>query len=276
MKNYSHNASIYLITYNEEKDITACLESVSWSNDIVVLDSYSTDSTAKIASSFDNVRVFKRKFLNYSEQRNYGLKNINFINPWVFIIDADEVCTDKLKEEILKIASIDQNSKVAYSERRNIFFNGKFLKYNSFYNVYVERLVKPEYVYFYGDIHEKLICDGETGELTNILNHFPFSKGIDNWIARRNNYSTISAALEQKKAYTLSFKDIFSTNPIKRRAFLNGIYRRLPLRWVIFFLYNFLFKFCFLDGTRGIKMVLLETFYEFLIVCKIDYKKDEI
>lgn len=267
------NVSIFIITYNEDNDIQTCLESIKWSNDVVILDSYSTDNTLTIAESFNNVRIFQRKFDNYAEQRNYGLKNIDFLNPWVFIIDADETCPQELQKEILDISSLPYDGIIAYSVKRNIHFCGKALTHNSLYNVRVERLVKPAYVSFYGEIHEKLSLNGKSGELKHPLNHFPFSKGLDHWIQRRNTYSTLSANFEQTNTYPIVVQNAFSTNPIKRRTFFNALYRKLPFRWLIFFLYNFFIKLCFLDGVKGIRMVLLETYYEFLIVSKLNCKK---
>jgi glycosyltransferase involved in cell wall biosynthesis len=270
------NISIFIITYNEEKDIEACLNSVRWSNDVVILDSFSDDNTLIIAKNFDNVRIFQRKFDNYASQRNYGLKNIDYLNEWVLIIDADETCTDKLRDELLsgKIHNNYDRTIVSYSLRRKTYFSNKWLKHNAMYNVWIDRLVKHKEVVFFGKIHEKIIYEGSSEKLLNDLNHYPFSKGIDHWISRRNKYSSLSAEHELLKGYNFKFKDLFSKNPVKFRSSLNSIYRKLPLRWLIFFLYNFFIKMGFLDGLKGAHFILLETYYEFLIVCKINYKKD--
>lgn len=268
------NISVFIITYNEEKDIKQCLKSVSFSNDVVILDSFSTDNTVSIAKSFNNVRILQREFDGYSNQRNYGLKKVHFLNSWVLILDADEVCTKKLVSELLSIIKIKNNDLVAYSLRRNIFYSNSQLKYNSFHNVRIERLVRPKEVLFYGTIHEKLKHNGKVGKLSERINHFPFSKGIDNWISRRNTYSRLSAEYELTHKFPLIIKDIYSKDSIKRRSVLNAIYRRIPLRWIIFFLYNFFIKFCFLDGRKGMYLILHETYYEFLTVSKIFYQKD--
>ncbi len=270
----SPNISVFIITYNEENNIDTCLKSVLWSNDIVILDSYSNDNTILIAKKYESLRVFKRHFDNYSSQRNYGLKEIDFLNQWVLIIDADETCDQGLREEILSNITCGHNDIVAYRLRRKTFFYNKWLKHNSIYNVWIERLVKPGRVTFYGNIHEKLKYEGKAVKLSNHINHYPFSKGIEDWISRRNRYSTLYAENELSNSYPIVIRDAFSQDPIKNRVFLNAVYRRLPLRWLIFFLYNFFIKFCFLDGLKGIHMVLLESYYEFLIVCKIKYQKD--
>jgi len=267
------NVSIFIITYNEEKNIKKCLDSVRWSNDIVILDSFSTDKTLSIATQFKNVRIFKKKFDDYSTQRNYGLKKIDFINSWVLIIDADETCSVELKMELLSDKIQNNSNTIVYSLRRKTFFANKWLKHNSMYNVWIERLIKPQHVSFYGVVHEKLKYNGLSDKLSSDIEHYPFSKGIEDWISRRNRYSTLSAEYEINHEYNIKIDNLFSKDPVKFRQFLNSIYKKLPLRWLIFFLYNFFIKLCFLDGYKGIYYVLLETFYEFITVLKIKYKR---
>ena len=266
------NISIFIITYNEEIDIKQCLDSVTWSNDVVILDSFSTDKTLSIAHTFNNVRTFQKEFENYSNQRNHGLKNINFKNPWVLILDADETCSIELKKELLSEKFHNNKEAIVYSLRRKTFFANKWLKHNSMYNVWIDRLVKPQKVSFYGHVHEKLHYNGISKKLSNDINHYPFSKGLDHWITRRNRFSSLSAEEELNRGYKLEIKNAFSRDPVKFRQFLNAIYRKLPFRWIIFFIYNFFIKFSFLDGRRGIYYILLESYYEFLIVCKTKYK----
>ena len=91
--------SVLILTFNEELNLLNCLESVSEFNDIIILDSYSTDSTVSIAKS-KGARVFQRKFDNFANQRNYALKNLTFKNDWILHLDADEIITSKLIEEI--------------------------------------------------------------------------------------------------------------------------------------------------------------------------------
>jgi len=267
-----NNISVFIITYNEEIDIQQCLDSVQWSNDVIILDSFSTDKTLSIAHTFKNVHTFQKKFENYSNQRNHGLKNLKFKNPWVLILDADETCSNELKEELLSKEFQSNKEAIVYSLRRKTFFANKWLKHNSMYNVWIDRLVKPQEVSFYGKVHEKLHYDGVSKKLSSDINHYPFSKGLDHWIARRNRFSSLSAEEELKYGYKIEIKNAYSTNPVKFRQFLNAIYRKMPFRWMIFFIYNFFIKFSFLDGRRGIYYVLLESYYEFLIVSKIKYK----
>ena len=93
--------SIFILTLNEERNIRACIESVSFSDDIVLLDSYSKDTTVSIAKEM-GARIYKREFDNWSSHQNWAMQNIDFKYDWVFYLDADERMTCDLREEILK------------------------------------------------------------------------------------------------------------------------------------------------------------------------------
>jgi Glycosyltransferases involved in cell wall biogenesis len=88
-----------ILTFNEEKNLPACLKAIAWCDDIIVLDSFSTDRTVEIAKKY-GVDVYQRRFDNFSSQRNYALANLKFRHEWVFHLDADEIITDELKSEI--------------------------------------------------------------------------------------------------------------------------------------------------------------------------------
>jgi glycosyltransferase involved in cell wall biosynthesis len=261
--------SAYIITYNEEKDIANCLQSLSWCDDIIVLDSHSTDSTIHILKKFKNVRVYTRKFDNHSNQRNWGLKNIDFKHDFVLVIDADETCTSQLKKEILSLP--EEKDVTAFSLRRSIYFNGSNLKRNSLHNCRIIRLINHKKCHFYGRIHEKVKTNGHIKDLKFRLNHYQYSKGIHDWINRRNNYSELVAISSVADKITFKF---FSKNPEERRMAIKSIYKKLPCQWLLFFLYNFFIKLCFLDGRKGLDMIMLETFYEYITSLKTRTKSN--
>src|ERR1700722_3072420 len=105
--------SILILTLDEEKNIAACLKSVAWSDDVVVLDSGSSDGTVKIAAQM-GAKIKNRKFDNFASQQNWAIQNIKFKNPWVFYLDADERITPELKEEILRVSVASTGGEVAY------------------------------------------------------------------------------------------------------------------------------------------------------------------
>lgn len=261
--------SVLVLTYNEEQCIASCINSIAWSNDIVVLDSFSTDRTVEILAGYPGLRVFQRQFDNFSDQRNYGLHEITFENEWVLIVDADETCPGELRDEILAATADETSGVSAFRLRRRVFFLGSHLAHNSHYDVWLDRLVRPREVRYHGALHEKPAYQGRSRRLTCALNHYPFGKGISRWIQRRNVYSSLAAQSEAMGMPPLSVRAAVSDDPIQRRQWLNAVYRRLPCRWLVFFLYNFFVKLCFLDGAKGMYMVLLESYYELTIVVKV-------
>ena len=138
--------SILILTKNEQKDLPGCLESVSWSDDIVVYDSCSQDCTQDIAASA-GARVVERSFDNWASHQNWGLRNINFRNPWVFYIDADERLTAEAAAEISVISNDFDPGFVAYRIRRRDFFQSRQLRYVQTSPWYI-RFFRPEFVHY--------------------------------------------------------------------------------------------------------------------------------
>src|SRR5258706_6392564 len=121
------DVSVLVLTKNEEMDLPGCLETVSWSDDVVVLDSLSTDRTVDVANTF-GARVISRQFDNWASHQNWAIQNIQFKHPWVFYIDADERITPELKNGI-KAALTGIPTCVAYRVRRRDFLRGTWLKH---------------------------------------------------------------------------------------------------------------------------------------------------
>src|SRR3990172_2214865 len=122
------SVSVLIITFNEETTLEMCLNSVKWSNDIVIVDSFSTDKTELITNNFKNVRFYQRKFDNFSSQRNYGLHDIAFKKDWVFLIDADEICSEQLGKEILNEAAKENSNVTSFVVSRKDYFYGKVMR----------------------------------------------------------------------------------------------------------------------------------------------------
>jgi glycosyltransferase involved in cell wall biosynthesis len=105
--------SVFIETLNEEKNLPICLRSLTWSDDIVVLDSYSSDKTLDIARDA-GARIYKRKFDNRGNHWNWSVQNIEFKYPWVYHCDADEIVTRELADEIVAVTSDANRKEVAY------------------------------------------------------------------------------------------------------------------------------------------------------------------
>lgn len=251
--------SAFIMTLNEEVNIGRCLDALRWCDDIVLLDSQSSDRTVEIAESYPNVRVRYRVFDDYSGQRNYGLRAIDYANPWLLIVDADEVVTPDLVDDIrsaMAMGDIDRFD--VFLVQRTPFLDGRGLRRNYQSHFWIPRLVRPTAVRFEGIVHERVQYSSDRfGRLGGRLEHHQFDKGVADWRARRANYARLEA--EEGIRQPLRFASLASRDPLVRRTMLKALFYRLPARWLFAFLYNLFIKFAFLDGRAGMRYLLLET-----------------
>lgn len=270
--------SILVHTKNEQHDLSGCLQSVSWSDDIHVYDSGSTDETLAIAHK-TGAKVTERTYgenkLPYggdeAAHRNWGLQNIAFKHPWVFVLDADERMTVELVQAIHS-AVVSPGSHVAFRIQRHDFFLGTWLKHvtPSPFNI---RLFLHEKVHYERLVNSIIIVNGAIGEIREHFDHFPFSKGMTNWVDRHNRYSSSEAAqIVSNKIENTDFsywKAFFSKNKNERRFHQKELYYRAPFRPLMMFLLLYVFKRGFLDGRAGLAYALLRSIYEYMIVLKV-------
>jgi glycosyltransferase involved in cell wall biosynthesis len=261
------NVSVLIITLNEEHLVGRAISSVLWSNDIVIVDSFSSDRTKEVALGYPHVRLFEKTFEDYSSQRNFGLHEIEYRNKWVFLLDADEICTPALVHEMIDCAANEDLKQPVFLIRRKDFFMNRWMRCH--HPTWLERLVRPNQVTFLGSVHERLSYSGIAGKLTGYIYHYPFDNGIEHWIARHNRYTTLSAALETAGTVKWGIRDLLSRDPLRRWRCIKEIYQKLPWRYLIYFFYRYIIKRGFLDGICGLHFVLLETFYHFTAVAKI-------
>lgn len=261
--------SILILTLNEEANLTECLQSVKWSDDIVVLDSFSSDRTVKIAEEM-GARVVQRRFDNWSAHQNWALEEIRFAHPWVFYLDADERMTEELKQELLAVAHDDSRSPVAYYCGRRNMFMGRWIKHAMPPSM-VMRFFRPTLVRFQRLVNPVPMIDGSHGYLRGMLAHYNFSKGIGEWIEKHNRYSSLEA-LEGMKVIHRRSQDqsgLFSADPALRRRALKNLSFRLPWRPLVKFVYFYLWQRGWLDGMPGFTYCVLQSFYEYMIVLKM-------
>lgn len=213
--------TVIIPTFNEEKYIQDCLHSVSFANQIIVVDSFSTDETVSIAKKF-NCEIIQRKFDNFSNQKNAAIHLAK--SDWILFVDADERVTQKLQFEIKE--TIKNASHSAYKIRFPHFYMNRFLYHTE---NKVVRLVKNESVSFEGEVHEKLIHKGSVGVLKNFMLHYTY-KGLFHYINKKDSYAWFQAkmAKDKNKSATyihLLFKPFyrFLHTYIIRRGFLDGI-----------------------------------------------------
>ena len=263
------NVSILILTLNEEANLPECLQSVKWSDDIVVLDSFSSDRTVKIAEEM-GVRVVQRRFDNWSAHQNWALSEIPFKYPWVFYLDADERMTKELKDELVFIATDSNRSDVAYYCGRRNMFMGRWIRHAMPPGM-IMRLFRPPHVRFERLVNPVPVIDGPHGYLRGMLIHYNFSKGISEWIDKHNRYSQLEAQEGMKLLLQPSETQpgLFSADRALRRRALKNLSFRLPWRPFMKFLYLYVGQRGFMDGRAGFTYCMLQSFYEYMIVLKM-------
>ena len=262
--------SVLILTKDEEKDLPGCLASVSWSDDIHVFDSESTDRTAEIAV-VSGAKLTRRTFDGYASQRNAALHGLEFRYPWALILDADERIPTPLAEEIRAFVRNPPANVVACRIRRRDLFMGTWLKHAQLSPYYI-RLVRPERVRYEREINEVLHADGPIHDLREPFDHFPFSKGLAHWFDKHNRYSTLEARiLLQSRRGAVPFslrKALCSGDFHERRSHQKAFFYRLPGRPLIKWLYMVALRGAYLDGRAGLTYATLQFIYECMISIK--------
>lgn len=235
--------SVVIITKNEEKNIKDCLESVKWVDEIVVLDSGSTDRTVEICKAYtDQVHITDWPGFGPQKQRATDMAQ----NDWIFSIDADERVTDALRQQIeqsLKNPAFD-----AYQMPRLSYLCGKPIRHGGWYPDYLVRVFNKNKAKFSEDlVHEKIIVNGSVGSLSEDLIHFSYSD-LDQFMHKFNIYSSLGA------------KNLQSKNK------KSGVIKAVVRGWISF-LKVYIFKKGFLDGPEGLVIGISafeSTYYKYL------------
>lgn len=263
------SVSILILTLNEEVNLPDCLQSVKWSDDIVVLDSFSSDQTVKTAEEM-GARVVQRRFDNWAAHQNWALDQIPFKHSWVFYLDADERMTEDLKDELLAIANdLSQPAVAYYCGRRNIFM-GRWIKHAMPPGM-IMRFFRPSRIRFERLVNPTPVIDGPHGYLQEMLVHYNFSKGVTEWIEKHNRYSLLEAYEGMKLLHHPSGEQpsLLSSDRALRRRALKNLSFRLPWRPFVKFSYLYLWQGGWLDGRPGLTYCVLQSFYEYMIVLKM-------
>lgn len=240
--------SVIILTRNEEKNIKACLQTLQWCGEMVVVDDYSQDRTVAIAKR-SGARVFRHHLdNNFASQRNFGLEKV--AGDWILFIDADERVTPELRKEIL--GKITQNEPPGFNLRRRDFWDGRWLKHGETANVRLLRLGQKKKGKWQRKVHEFWDIQGNIGELKNPLLHYPH-QNLGDFLEHINFYSSLHAeAFYGQGVKPSSFRII--VNPLGK------------------FIANWIFKLGFLDGTAGLMMALIMSLHSFLAWSKLYLK----
>ncbi|MDR3734495.1 MAG: glycosyltransferase family 2 protein [Acidobacteriaceae bacterium] len=261
--------SILILTHNEEQNLPACLASVAWSDDVHVLDSQSTDSTVEIARAA-GAHVTTRAFDNWAAHQNWAMQNVPFRHPWVFYLDADERVTPQLAQA-LQSAVQTAGDLVAFRVQRRDFLNGVWLRHVQASPFYL-RLFRPDKMRYERLVNPVSLPDGPTGQVAGYLDHYPFSKGISQWLERHNQYSTFEARqIMENRTRNIAFSPIgaFTAKDFHTRRFhQKELFYRIPARPLVKFFALYIGKRGFLDGHAGLTYSILQSIYEYMIVLK--------
>lgn len=262
--------SVVILTLNEQANLGECLNSVSWSDDVVVFDSYSADQTVEIARAA-GARVVQRRFDNYAAQRNAAMSEVAYKYPWVLMADADERWSREAYEEMRAAIENDkQNAISVYHFRRKDIFLGRWLRRSSGYPTWAGRLIRLGQASVQRQVNEEYHTNGHKGFLQSHFVHYPFNKGISHWFKRHNRYSSMEAcAFIEDSHKKIRLRDLLSRDPTVRRKMLKRIALRLPCRSFLVFCYLYIFRLGFLDGVAGFTYCRLRAIYEYMIDLKV-------
>lgn len=223
--------SALIITYNEEKHIKEVLQDIDFAEEILVIDSFSTDKTIELVRSFPKAKLIQNKFVDYSTQRNFAIECAH--NPWILFIDADERFTDELREEVIEtIQKPDACS--AYLFYRIFYFKNEHLHFSGWQTDKIFRLFQKDKARYVTErlVHEKLKVNGRVGKLKHKLIHYSYTD-YESYKDKMVSYGKLKAKEEMSKGVRPNFFHFY----------LHPAYK---------FLYQYLVRLGFLDGQKGI------------------------
>jgi glycosyltransferase involved in cell wall biosynthesis len=257
-----------IFTLDEEMHLPSCLASLAWCDDVIVVDSYSSDGTVRIASGA-GARVFQRKFDGFGTQRNWALEQTGPRHPWVLILDADERVPPEMVDELRSLLPSIPERFAAFRVARRFYFWGCWLRYSSLYPTYVVRLVRAGRVRYVNRGHaESQVVDGDVGQLrTDLIDEN--RKGMEEWFERQNRYSSRDAEYEldiEQSVWRVS--QLWDADPLVRRAGLKRLAAAMPGRPVWYFLYSYVVRGGFLDGKVGLVFCIMKAMYQLLVAAK--------
>ena len=189
--NHNTNLSVIIITLNEEEHMKALLSDLDFADEILVVDSFSTDGTETISKSFSNVRFIQNKFENFTSQRNFAITKKK--NDWILFLDADERLSEKLKIEILETLKNNETF-TAFMFYRTFMFKNKVLRFSGWQTDKIFRLFHKNFATYTSErlVHEKLKVEGEVGILKNKLIHYSYSD-YESYKAKMISYGKFKA-----------------------------------------------------------------------------------
>jgi glycosyltransferase involved in cell wall biosynthesis len=234
--------SAIVTTFNEEAHIAGCIESLLWCDEILVVDSFSTDRTPEICRGYEKVRFFQRTYFGSASQKNWAMDQVT--NDWILIFDADERCIPKLQKEIEELLASGPRHE-AYTIRRRVYFLDRLIRFSGWQHDQVVRLVRTGSArYPNRRVHADMITRGPAPLLRNPMEHY-MTDSLDEYVRRIEKYSFWGAAQNWKEGR--------KSGPIQ--VFGRSIWR---------FFRTYIFQLGVLDGMHGLVFCMLQAYGTYL------------
>lgn len=204
--------SAIVVCFNEEHNIRACLESLRWCDEIVVVDSFSTDGTVEICREYTK-RVIQRRWTGYRDQKAFAHSQATC--PWVMLVDADERVPPELRDEVREAVSALGERCVAFAVPRLVYYLGRWWWRGGWYPDYDIRIFRHDRATWGGlDPHEKILVEGRVGYLKHPLHHFSY-RNITDHLDRINHFTTVSSGELKEKGRWWSWRDSLLRPPFR-------------------------------------------------------------
>lgn len=265
--------SVVILTLNEERALPSCLKSVAGVDDVVVVDSGSSDATVAIARAA-GARVFTRAFDTFAGQRNYAQRSVEYRHPWVFHLDADERMTGGLESECLLASA--RSDLDGYRVAPKMIFEGRWIPHCTDYPAYQARFVRAPGFEFIQAGHGQREAPGmRVGNLRENYLHDMSVYGVDDWLAKHRRYAQAEARkMLLGSTEHESWRDFLSPDAVLRRRALKRLSFLLPFRPSFRFAYQYVLRRGFLDGAQGFRYCRLLARYEGFIADEIHKLKE--
>ncbi|HQF19793.1 MAG TPA: glycosyltransferase family 2 protein [Kiritimatiellia bacterium] len=257
--------SVVVLSHNEAANLPRCLRALRGCAEVVVVDDGSTDDSQRIAAEL-GARVVVHPFASFADQRNWALAEAGLRHEWTLHLDADEVVTPELLDEIHRRIPTLVPGNVGQLARK-IMLGERWLKHSADYPVYVPRLIHRQGPRFVMRGHGETITTDPAASVyfTEPLLHYSFSKGWAEWRTRHQRYALAEAARIRSGAAGVSWCALFSRDTATRRAAARALSYRMPCRPMLRFVYAYILRLGFLDGAAGWRFCLEMAGYERMI-----------
>jgi glycosyltransferase involved in cell wall biosynthesis len=258
--------SVVVLTRDEELNIRRCLTSVAWADQVVVVDSGSTDNTARISRSL-GVEVVEQPWLGFSGQREFSLRLPVLRHDWVYFVDADEWVSPQLASEVA--GQLHAPSCAGFAHRLRLVFQGTWIRHCGWYRgSWVVRLIDRRYTKYDGSlVGERARVDGRIHRLRNDIVDED-RKGLASWWHKHVRYAELEA---ERRGQTTSLLDRLSalrsrepgdTRPLTRALLKEVVFPSVPAKPVALFLYMYVARLGLLDGAAGLRFCFFHAWYE--------------